>query len=222
MFQISNTSLIKYMISHSLFAPPELVRKRAEEIAVLIVNDDKIPARFSTGEKYRNVSTGSKEKFKSRTDGKNKTIQSDFRYIDNEIKVQIDSNGNYTICDYLATNTSINITSGDKRRNCYGYMISHIWGNATDPLFFSNFWNIVLIPQFVSFILDKGDEMASIKYAKDLYKAIAYVLYEKSIGIINDALTKAGKKDLGKIEPDEDIKKDAKDIIKKTGIKYIP
>ena len=35
------------------------------------------------------------------------------------------------------------------------YIISHIWGNATDPRFYTNFWNIVLVPAWANFLLDK-------------------------------------------------------------------
>ncbi len=221
LFKNSHFSLINYMISHSLFPEPDLVKQRAKEIAQLIENNDKIPARFSTGNNYYDVNC-TKVKFQSRKEGCDKTNQGDFYFAENGIKVQIDSNGNKTICDYLADNTSINITSGSSQRNCYGYMISHIWGRAINPLFFSNFWNIVLIPQFVSFILDKGDEMASIKYSKELYKALAFVLYKDSIDMINSALAKANKAKLDITKPDDDIMNDAKDMIKKNIIKYIP
>ena len=35
------------------------------------------------------------------------------------------------------------------------YIISHIWGNATDPRYYTNFWNIVLVPAWANFLLDK-------------------------------------------------------------------
>lgn len=220
LIESSKYSLIEYMIRHSLFPSKQLVNTRAKEIANKISNNDKIPARFSTGEKYLDA-LGSIIKFSSRKQAVTQTRSYDYFYRDNDIKVEIDSNGNYTICDYLLKNSSINIISGNSNRNCYGYMISHIWGDAINPLFFSNFWNIVLIPQHVSFILDKGNEMASIKYAKDLYKAIAYVLYEMSINVINNALSNNGKQQLN-IKPSDDILEDAKKIIqKKNLIKYI-
>ena len=228
LFKSAHLSLINYMVSHSLFPKPELAEQRAKEIAQQLVNNDKVWARFSTGNNYYDVNRKIVY-FQKRKEGVDKTNQGDYFFKENGIKVKIDSNGNKKICDYLANNTKINISSGNSQRNCYGYMISHIWGNAINPLFFSNFWNIVLTPQFVSFILDKGDEMASIKYSKELYKAIAYVLYKDSIKIINDALVevnKANKTDikakLDIIEPDDDIQKDAKDLIKKNLIKYIP
>ncbi len=217
----SHSSLINYMISHSLFPSIELVKTRAKEIAKKIKENDKIPARFSTGKNYcddKHVDV----RFQKREDGFYKTQQGNYYFKENDIKVQIDRNGNQTICDYLKEHTEINITSGNPKRNCYGYMISHIWGRAINPLFFSNFWNIVLTPQFVSFILDKGNEMASIKYSKELYKAIAYVLYSESIDLINCALKEEGKHELDNIKPDSDMENDAKDMINKKLIRFIP
>lgn len=36
------------------------------------------------------------------------------------------------------------------------YIISHIWGNAFDPRYFTNFWNIVLVPAWADFLLPKS------------------------------------------------------------------
>lgn len=217
----TRTSLIEHMVSSSFFPSQELAKQRANEIANLIGKDKRIPSRFSTGKKYCDAA-GNEIKFSSRKIAVDATRKKDYYFIDNNLKVEIDSNGNYTICDYLSKNTKINITSGYPKRNCYGYMICHVWGNAINPLFFSNFWNIVLIPQYLSFITDKGNEMASVKYAKDLYKAIAYVLYKDSIDIINQALRKKNLAELDIKEPEEDIMKDAQEIIKMGLIKYIP
>ena len=220
LIESSRFSLIKYMVSHTLFPDPKLVMERAKEIAEKIESDEKVPARFSKGKKYRD-SSGTLFKFSSREVAFKETRNKDYFFIENDIKVETDSNGNNTICVYLANHTSINITSGDISRNCYGYMISHIWAKANDPLFFSNFWNIVLMPQHVSFILDKGREMACVQYAKVLYQAIAYVLYKESIDIIKDALNAKGKRPL-KIEiPEDDILSDARRMIKRIKLKYI-
>lgn len=37
------------------------------------------------------------------------------------------------------------------------YVISHIWGNASDPRYFTNFWNIVLVPSWADFLLPKNN-----------------------------------------------------------------
>lgn len=218
-----DTSLILHMVSNTLFPSEKLVKKRTNEIITSLRNNDKIHARFSSGNVYYQVINNKKTdtKFKNRKQAKELTEKGDFFYKDNQVKVIIDSNGNYKICEYLKDNTKINITSGDSKRNCYGYMISHIWSNAINPLFFSSFWNIALMPQYLSFILDKGKELASIKYAQELYKGIAYTLYESSILQMNDILQKLGRGIIIE-KPDEDILSDATEIIKKNCINYIP
>lgn len=38
------------------------------------------------------------------------------------------------------------------------YIISHIWSNASDPRYYTNFWNVVIVPAWANFLLDKkGD-----------------------------------------------------------------
>lgn len=37
------------------------------------------------------------------------------------------------------------------------YVISHVWGNASDPRYFTNFWNIVLVPSWADFLLPKNN-----------------------------------------------------------------
>lgn len=39
--------------------------------------------------------------------------------------------------------------------NIINYKISHIWQNAYDPRYFTNFWNIVLVPSWANDLLDK-------------------------------------------------------------------
>lgn len=36
------------------------------------------------------------------------------------------------------------------------FKISHIWGNAWHPLYFTSLWNIVLVPSYINDILDKA------------------------------------------------------------------
>ena len=35
------------------------------------------------------------------------------------------------------------------------YKISHLWGRAFDPRFFTNLWNVVLVPAWANDLLDK-------------------------------------------------------------------
>ena len=42
------------------------------------------------------------------------------------------------------------------------YIISHIWGQASDPRYYTSFWNIVLVPAWANFLLDKNPPMNSL------------------------------------------------------------
>ena len=46
-------------------------------------------------------------------------------------------------------------TLSGENKNFYGYTISHLWGNANNPLFFTNLVNLALIPDWINHLLDK-------------------------------------------------------------------
>ncbi len=48
--------------------------------------------------------------------------------------------------------------STGKNSTVKNYIISHVWGLASHPLFFSSLWNIVLIPAHFNYLMDKDPE----------------------------------------------------------------
>ena len=46
------------------------------------------------------------------------------------------------------------------------YIISHIWGRAIDPRYFTSLWNIVLVPAWANHLLDKPNPAPSTLAAK--------------------------------------------------------
>jgi hypothetical protein len=55
----------------------------------------------------------------------------------------------------LKLNQSVSIGRNSTVRN---YTISHVWGLASHPLFFSALWNIVLIPAHFNYLMDKDPQ----------------------------------------------------------------
>ncbi len=70
------------------------------------------------------------------------------------------------------------------------YIISHIWGNAYDPRYFTNLWNIVLVPAWANNLLDKDSpDEDSLEYIlKETIKKIIVELYgisQSDLGWVN-------------------------------------
>lgn len=51
---------------------------------------------------------------------------------------------------------------GDNK-NFQSYTISHLWGQANNPLFFTNLCNLALIPDWINHLMDKYSTANSVK-----------------------------------------------------------
>ena len=93
------------------------------------------------------------------------------------IPVKLDGDGNEQVRKLIRSKTGYTISEG----NCIfkNYIISHIWGKAYDPRYFTNFWNIVIVPAWANSLLDKNsDDEDSIEYKlKETFKKICVKLY---------------------------------------------
>ena len=93
------------------------------------------------------------------------------------IPVELDGDGNEQVRKLIKSKTGYTISEG----NCIfkNYIISHIWGKAYDPRYFTNFWNIVIVPAWANSLLDKNsDDEDSIEYKlKETFKKICVKLY---------------------------------------------
>ena len=66
----------------------------------------------------------------------------------------IDNDGNAQVRMLINDKTGYTISAG-KGSIFQNYKISHIWGKAYDPRYFTNLWNIVLVPAWANDLLDK-------------------------------------------------------------------
>lgn len=66
-------------------------------------------------------------------------------------------NGNTRVCQLIKNLTGYNLGAKTEAKSFKNYVISHIWGNAVDPRYFTNLWNIVLVPEWASHLLDKNE-----------------------------------------------------------------
>ena len=95
------------------------------------------------------------------------------------IPVKLDGDGNKQVRDIIEEKTGYTISSG-KKCIFQNYIISHIWGEAYDPRYFTNLWNIVLVPAWANSLLDKNsDDEDSIEFKlKETFKKICVELYD--------------------------------------------
>ena len=100
-------------------------------------------------------------------------------FVDGTLQIPIlaDPDGNTAVRNLIQANTGYTVSSGynDFFTN---FKISHIWGNANDPRFFTSFWNIVIVPAWANDILDKKN--SGIELAKKMintYKAVCEIYY---------------------------------------------
>lgn len=168
---------IKMAIEDSYFLLPDIVKDRFNEIKELFDNSfmknnvqQSLPARKTTREED------------GQTEG---YLENDYFKVDElEIPVNIDSNGNQQVCSLINKATGYYHQTG-KDNIFQNFIISHIWGHAYDPRYFTNWWNVVLVPAWANGLLDKDNcrpESLASKFRATIMK-ICHILYED---IFND------------------------------------
>ena len=117
---------------------------------------------------------------------KNKLRKGDkavYKFDDNYYRVDIDVDGNRAVRELITKKTGITVAQG-KGSILQNTIISHIWGRAYDPRYFTSLWNIVLIPAWANSLMDKEDApegtLASkmratyMKICSELYKEVTF------------------------------------------------
>lgn len=89
-----------------------------------------------------------------------------------------DGDGNRALRDVIKDYTGYTVSEG-KESIFQNYRLSHIWGRAYDPRFFTNLWNVVLVPAWANDLLDKPNpvEGSLESKLKSTIQRICEVLY---------------------------------------------
>lgn len=166
---------IKHYFSNILFFNPEIVNEQAVKILNKIKNNEKLPVRFTKESKKHfyfenkeNLNNRSSKTFKTRKDAHIFSDANNLYHKESDIKVITDKDGNYYVRKEIYDYTGYRISQGILS-DYINYTISHIWGNTSNPYFFTSLWNISIIPQTFSFIIDKS------KSNSDLVKKIKLI-----------------------------------------------
>lgn len=195
------SDFIKFAVEQSFFFSPKIVDKRLDEVVELFNEEQR-----QSVEKLEEISMGTKLLFARKTeddskkkgeyksivksiDPKNKKVK--YRkvgfFVDKDksirIPVEIDVDGNNEVRRLINEYTGYTIGQG-KNSIFQNYIISHLWGYAYDPRYFTNFWNIAIIPAWVNSLLDKEEDNDDsdnlINKLKATFKNIAIDLYRLS------------------------------------------
>lgn len=96
------------------------------------------------------------------------------------VPISIDPTGNREVQNLITTLTGYTVSSG-KGSIFQNFIISHIWGKAFDPRNFTNLWNLVIVPAWGNFLLDKPDSQDELTLKMiNTFKAIAIKRYKMS------------------------------------------
>ena len=91
--------------------------------------------------------------------------------------ITIDPNGNAKVCSVINGYTGYNLNVKLEEKPFQNYVISHIWGRAIDPRYFTNLWNVVLVPAWANHLLDKNGTFHLSSVLKDTFKSICIKYY---------------------------------------------
>lgn len=161
---------VRLVLDNSYFFDPEIVAQRHNDIRNAIQKNDKLPARWT--ENYKALYP---EMTKDQIVKQSETTSS---IIYNDHPVQIDKDNNYAVRSLIKNKFGYTVSQGQKSIIQY-YKISHIWGEAYDPIKFTNLWNLVLVPAWANDLLDKSYSRNDLTVTfKQVIKSICLNFYQ--------------------------------------------
>lgn len=184
----NNNKLVEFVVNNTYFFDPALViiqKGEMEEPFYVRISEEKEYFKSCnendvyTGGKnnrllYKYTTTLNKRK---REPNENqqlfiKDLNGNFR------RVIIDKDNNKKVRDEIKKYTK-QIVSEGAQNTMRNFVITHIWGNATDPDYFSFMWNFCITPSFAASLTDKNkpNEGTPEKLLQDTLRKIAKLLY---------------------------------------------
>lgn len=154
--ELGYDKIIKLAVESSYFFASEIAVDRFKEIANLISKGQMLPARASNKD----------DQSKIVPQGKHVTIKNHLCYqAENKSfshPIETDGNGNANVYSIINAYTGYNLAYKAAAKPFMNFIVSHIWSRAIDPRYFSNIWNIVLVPAWVNHLLDKESETGTL------------------------------------------------------------
>lgn len=198
---IKEEKFVKLAIESSYFFSPELVKERVDEIANYIckkeevdpafdkndINIKYLPARYSSKEDaedgvHEPVVEEGKVYFKLQNAAQRLCViyQEGARGKNKECGANTcgGGNGNARVCQLINDRTGYALGATSDKKHFRNFIISHIWGHAIDPRYFTNLWNIVIVPAWANHLLDKDEEGTLASAFKATIQKIITELYD--------------------------------------------
>ena len=198
---IKEEKFVKLAIESSYFFSPELVKERVDEIANYICKKEEVdpafdkdkydikylPARYSSKEDaedgvHEPVVEEGKIYFKLQNAAQRLCViyQEGARGKNKECGANTcgGGNGNARVCQLINDRTGYALGATSDKKHFRNFIISHIWGHAIDPRYFTNLWNIVIVPAWANHLLDKDEEGTLASTFKATIQKIITELYD--------------------------------------------
>lgn len=167
----SQDDFVKAFLENTLFIPQEIVKLRNQEMIDLYRTGGKFPIRYSPSH-HEALGIKNKAEAISFTRHHEARLPSYPSF-----NIKIDNDGNHENRRSIKKYLGQTISTG-KNSTIKNYIISHVWGLASHPLFFSSLWNIVLIPAHLNYLMDKDpDSHPVVKAVKEAIQQQCLVLY---------------------------------------------
>lgn len=171
---------IVHFAKNVLFFKPDVVKKQTQDLFCNISKHEKIPVRYSR--RFNDLYSvdfnivNDNAFIKSKEEAISLSINYPVLHKETQTLILVDKDGNRSVRDTIRKYTG-NIVSQGSGNNIVNYTISHVWARTENPYYFTSLWNICLVPEYLSFILDKPDNNGIIMAVKDLIKSICIRLY---------------------------------------------
>ena len=167
--EIGEDKFITWAIEQSYFFDPDIVAERMNKLIKDLENENTpLPARKTT----KNDKDAEEGYSHSKMGGNTYYIEGNIK-----IPVTLSKDGNDFVRSLISNETGFTVGAG-KDNIFQNYIISHLWGRAYDPRYYTNFWNIVLVPAWANSLLDKNGEEGSLaSKLKATFMAISKKLY---------------------------------------------
>ena len=167
--EIGEAKFIKLAIEQSYFFAPIIVADRMNKLIKDLGNKTTpLPARKTT----KNDKDAEEGYSHSKMGGNTYYIEGNIK-----IPITLSKDGNDFVRSLISNETGFTVGAG-KDTIFQNYIISHLWGRAYDPRYYTNFWNIVLVPAWANSLLDKNGEEGSLaSKLKATFMAISKKLY---------------------------------------------
>lgn len=168
--EIGEDKFIKWAIEQSYFFAPDIVAERMNKLIKDLENETTpLPARETT----KNDKDAEEGYFHSEMGGNTYYIEGNIK-----IPITLSKDGNDLVRSLISNETGFTVGAG-KETIFQNYIISHLWGRAYDPRYYTNFWNIVFVPAWANSLLDKNGEKGSLaSKLKATFMAISEKLYK--------------------------------------------